>query len=78
MKKQKFNTHRLSLYEQAIERWKLGKYVCGITPSMVADYLVWLHQFHPELRERVNEAIDDMTSLYRDGLIFNEYNIGQI
>ena len=78
MKKRKFNLSRLYQCEQAISRWLCGRNVHGITPKMVSDYLVWLHRFHPELRERVNADIEDMTRVYNETDVYLQYNVGQI
>ena len=68
-KKQCTPLYLVKLYEceRAISRWLCHRHYVGYKPSYVVDYLVWLHKFHPELRERVDDAIDDLTECYNNG-----------
>lgn len=60
-------THKLVMCEERIASWERWPVYDGVKPSSIADQLVWLHKWHPELRERVSKAIDRMSKLYEDG-----------
>lgn len=66
----KLNLWRLQRCEMDISRHGLRKPGCQFTIDQILDYLIWVKRFHPELRDRVNDDLDDLYEVQqclRDG-----------
>lgn len=70
MKEATFNLSRLQRCESDLVRIGLRKPVVRYNLEQIMNYLCWLYRFHPELRERVKDDIEDVIEVQkclRDG-----------
>lgn len=69
--------HKLFMCEYYIDEWERWPRYTGVKPSYITEQLVWLHKWHPELRERVGHNMDRMSLLYESGA-FDHFEFHQL